>query len=942
MKKLKCLFLINLVFSTLWTKAQERPSNRLDITPYRVEIGKSAAVIISWKDNSHKKQHFYPRFIVMKRSENPKSGTVNAHRIVKGFRGVVTIPTWQLPGSEERTADFFKAAKPVIVKAVAAEIEADRVKWTFPYNPEYKLEASMSFKEGTNEPAIEYTFTPAESAWYTIGYAGMPETAAKDADAIWQPHVWQEKRFPQLSFLSPENMCSLPATMVEKDGLTVGVVAEPGDIPYELPSAGQGNLKFGVLVRNQSGKAQPMIFAPLFGTKASKLEGGKPFSFKFRVLMFKGNQPNSFRYVAQKMFGFKDYRENVYNNLNQTIENTIDFAMNDVYSGWNADLRGFDYSTDVAQTVKVVSGLHPLSVALITDNESIYRNRGLPIIEFLMSREKYLFALNKDVTRQNASSKMAGPSMEVAELAALQSFYQQGSPVFRYYADSLSRVSRSLNLNTTSRGDTWPNLLALYRMNGDKAVLEKAKKRADEYIKTRVDKKAEDFSGVEQAAQFWTDFAPWWIELLDLYEETKEPKYLEASIKGAKLYMQYIWFYPLIPNKDITINKGGIVENLSHEAERDGMAKMAAPEQLVPAWRVSQIGLTPEASNTYGSNPAIFLTHYAAHLLRLAYYSKDEFFRSVGRSAVVGRYSNYPGYDIDGIFNTVYARADYPLRAYNQISYNQVYYNHVWPQIALLFDYLVSDAFVLSKGNVSFPGQFSPGYAYLKSKVYGDKPGSFYGDQKVYLWMPKQVLTIDNEQLNYVTGYGNGKFYVAFLNQSDQAVSAKVHLNPDLIPFKHENNARVWEENAASPTVKVHDGTLRFSVAAKGITAFAIDDIHVATQFQQKAYSKTVQELSELSYNKTESPFGMISAAIYSLGTINTAHTWLNASGEQVSSATMHYRVAGSEKWLKAVDSSYPFEFTIPLHQNERELEFWVEAANSKGEVMKAKRTILK
>ncbi|MEJ7828896.1 MAG: hypothetical protein WKF91_11885 [Segetibacter sp.] len=406
--------------------------------------------------------------------------------------------------------------------------------------------------------------------------------------------------------------------------------------------------------------------------------------------------------------------------------------------------------------------------------------------------------------------------------------------------------------------------------------------------------------------------------------------------------MKYVWFYPTIPNKAITINKGGIVAYLCHEAVRDSMPYMSAPEQLVPAWRLSQIGLTPEAAKTFASNPAIFLTHYAAHLLRLAYYTNDDFFRSVARAAVVGRYANYPGYDINGIFNTVYSRPDYPLRAFNQISYNQVYYNHVWPQIALLFDYLVSDVFASSHGKINFPNQYAQGYAYLKSKVYGDKPGTFYGDDSVYLWMPKQVLTIGNEQLNYVTGDGNGKFYMVLLNQSDQAVKANVSSNPDLVPLKADNSLRIWRQNQSPRVSKLTEGKLNVEVAAKGITAIAIDDVKIVTQFQQQVYNKADKKLPDDSYKKMNSSFGKISSAIYSLGKLNSAHTWLEASGDQLSKATMHYRVEDAEKFQAMEDSSYPFEFTIPLQAKDEGLELWIEGITPEGKRLKSDVIILK
>ena len=45
---------------------------------------------------------------------------------------------------------------------------------------------------------------------------------------------------------------------------------------------------------------------------------------------------------------------------------------------------------------------------------------------------------------------------------------------------------------------------------------------------------------------------------------------------------------------------------------------------------------------------------------------------------------------------------------------------------------------------------------YLQMKVYGDRPGNFYGDDGVRLYLPAKLLETDNVQMNYVAGYGNG------------------------------------------------------------------------------------------------------------------------------------------------------------------------------------------
>ncbi|MEX2336834.1 MAG: hypothetical protein WD555_06150 [Fulvivirga sp.] len=908
---------------------QSQSQDKLVNAQYEVELSNNASVVITHRQ-SGKKYRLNPQFTVMQRTDDPeiKFSWRSDKFAPNTGNDFLRLAYWKKEGSEAVTANFFETAVPKILTASSGKLTAEGIEWTFSEHDAGKLTATLSLKK--DEPVITFKFIPNQDAYYSIGYTGMPEISPKKTDAIWQPYVWQEKRFPEKPFLSTEDMCGLPGTMVEKDGVTYGVLADPEIIPYRLPYQPLGNIMFGVLVRNQEGNAQPQIFAPVFGNKDSKLQAGEEFSFRFRVFMYEGNQPDAYIYAAEEIFDFKDHRENVYTNLNRTIENMIDFQMDDVYSRWSVEMKGFDYSTDVAHTVKNVSGLHPLSAAIITDNKGIYTRRALPIIAYLMSREKYLFSVRKNITQQQPSSRMMGPAVEVSELAALDIFYKGRSPVFSYFADSLSHTTRKLNLKKDSKGDDWPNLLSLYKMTGDEDYLTSAKQKADEYINRRITTKQTDFSesSTEMSAIFWTDFSPLWMELLNLYEVTREQRYLDAATAGAKLYMQYTWFYPVIPDSTILINPNGLSEFLCEEAVRDKIPPMPAPRQEVEAWRVSQIGLTPEATYTSSWNPAIFLANQAPHLLRLAHYTNDDFFRSVARSAVVGRYSNYPGYDINGEFNTVYARPDYPLRYQHEVSYNQFYYNHVWPQIAMLFDYLISDVYASSDGKINFPGAFAVGYAYLKSNVYGQSAGTFYEDKDVNLWIPRQVLKIDNEQVNYVTGYGNGKFYIALLNQSDEDLEVEVAVNPDLVPvnLSGTHSARLWRDNAAGPQTALKNGKVRVGVSAKGITALAIDDIAVVTQFQQNIMDYADNKSHEDSYRMIKTPFGMVRSAILSFGKLSDVFIWLEADNEQVEKAVLNYRIKGSEEWNTVEDVSYPFEFSVPLAEKDPAIEWWVEA----------------
>ena len=236
--------------------------------------------------------------------------------------------------------------------------------------------------------------------------------------------------------------------------------------------------------------------------------------------------------------------------------------------------------------------------------------------------------------------------------------------MFRHYALQLAGKPRQLNLLMVSDGATFWDELALYRLTGDKARLAKARSLADAYIKARIDTAQRDFKDVhlDTGGQFWSDFAPKFVELFELWQETKEPRYLAAAQKGARAYASFAWYFPRVPAGEVTVDRGGVAPVGLFTAKPDAQG-IRTPEVTLPAWQVSQIGLTPEAQTTYHLNPGTFLAHHAAYELRIAAATNDSFLHDVARSAIVGRYKTFPGYDINVAFSDVYARERLPLSA---------------------------------------------------------------------------------------------------------------------------------------------------------------------------------------------------------------------------------------------------------------------------------------
>jgi hypothetical protein len=329
--------------------------------------------------------------------------------------------------------------------------------------------------------------------------------------------------------------------------------------------------------------------------------------------------------------------------------------------------------------------------------------------------------------------------------------------------------------------------------------------------------------------------------------------------------------------------------------------------------------------------------------MRLSYYTNDTFFKDIARSAVIGRYTNYPGYDINKEYTTLYQRPDYPLRPWSEITYNQMYYNHIWPHIALITDYLIADVLYKSSGNINFPSHNAEGYAYLHSKVYGDRPGKFYGDSGVNLWMPRGLLKTDNIQVNYISGQGSGNLYIALTNQSGSAVNVKVKFNQDIVPMDAQKRYQVtlWSDNGKATPAYLRNNEISVTLKAKGITALRIENVPVVTRFQQLVKDPSAKPLADHSYGEFKTPFGKVTGMIISMGkSLTNAYVWLAGTEKDLKQAKLYYR--GTDGWKEMTDSVYPFEFSIPMKDTDETFEYRLEGETPDGKIIKTESVILK
>ena len=888
---------------------------------YTVQLAEGGAVDISV--NGSAPVRFAPEFKIL---HTDQSITQRRFRLPLPLHEVTA---WQIRGQRTPILNPFEVADIHKIRATGAEERDGVIHWVFPEHALFSIEAEVRPNESGTEPQIHFRFTAKADGFFSVGYAGAPERAPETVDAVFQPLIWHDQRFPEEAFLTLEYNCSIPGVLATADGLTYGVLADPESLPFRLPNF-RNNL-FGVMVRNEAAQAQPMVFAPVLGAQGSQMSAGQAMNFDLLLLVRPGGWLETFEYVAREIMGFHDYRENTLTSMNQTLDNMIDYGLSE-YSRFIKEERGASYATDMPGAVKNVAALHPLSVALAADEKEIFTDRVVPIMEYLMSREKFLFSNTGQVGSQTATSNMRGPAFPVSELAEFHALTQGNNPVFLHHARELYGQDRVLNMTTVVEGGTWKRDISLYRATGEKQYLDEAVRKADVYIEERIKNPPSDLSEGANGT-FWDYILPRWPQLFELYELTNEQRFLDAAVHGAREYASIMWFYPRIPDEDVVVNRGG------HAPRYRRGNRIQIPEKTVPAWRVSEMGLIAEGLGTAGGgHRGIFLTTYAPYFLRIAKHSGDAFLRDIARSAMVGRYSNFPGYHMNTEYTTVHEQPDFPLRPHRELNSTSMHYNHIWVHIPMMLDYLVSDAFDRSNGAVDFPSRYVEGYAYLYGKAYGDRPGHFYGDQDVWLWMPRGVLQIDNVQANYVTAAGNGNFYAVLKNQSDRPIEVEVQVNADIVSEAAARSypVRIWKDNETAPAGELNDGKIRVTLSPKGITALAIDGLSAAPQFRDTILATETAPWQQ-SFAMAESPIGTIQGMY--LGTLTGMvlnfgeKTWIYAylAGDfedlsELEEVTFHYQTG--DEWQEYTVSQFPWEFRAPLTGEEEEILIYISTRN--------------
>ena len=801
----------------------------------------------------------------------------------------------------------FTVGNHAVILPERTAVENDRIRWDYAKSPEFAFSAELRLPPGSEDPVLTYTITPATDAFFSAAFTGAPERPVSETLAI--PQECEARGHKLFNFVMSEADLKLPRAHVADGEGNVALAAEPSECRFRLPVIKDS--RFGFMLSSVDGQLKPVLLAPLLGGTESKMSKGSAWSFSFRCVVMPGDWKSAYTHIARNIHGFRDQRDNSGpGSLNGALERIVEFLADrrgGNHAMWDSQQKYYDYFTDKTGIFKPFSPLYGLGVAIVTDDEDLFLRRALPAVEFALSRPYNVFAPydHTDNKQANSAQRAVGiPYISYTQLVSLHELFQRRTPAFSSLAEE-----KGPNRGRIS------DLLSVWRLTGDEGALKAARE-----------------AGIKVAHSDMIYGEERFFDLIDLADTTQEDVFLKTGLDAAYQNLSQISLYPAAPDETITVDTGGVAFVHAHTFGRHrnqwgypSPQPIPAPEQTVPAWRISRVGLPSPAypieywMNTYGA------------MMRVAGLGQDDFIRDAARCGMVGRFGNFPGDNRtgDSLVSELPYAVDNPPWKWTFATVNA---GHAWDFAGAILDFIVSDAFNRSRGAVDFPAVSAAG-SHFRVRIYGGKPGRFYEDDGVHLWIPKGLVSSNNRQLDWLAGHGNGNLYLALWNQSPNEEPAVLDLDPALAELTAGGQARVWRNNEEASPLQITGNRLTVTLPPKGIVALAIPAT-VKPRLQAKLYDASVPALGAESQAVVKTPFGTVRASLIRAGRdMTSAFVYTDALPENVISARLRWRQGGGD-WRELPDEIYPYEFSPRLEDDGGDFFCVLEIENDRQQIL--------
>ncbi len=739
-----------------------------------------------------------------------------------------------------------------------------------------------------------------KDGFYSLGFQGFNKMKPDEVKQVQLPPLFQRRALMDTPQQIGNRMTSHPLVIIqgELEGAlpyTNMLVADEKVFPFDEWSV-RRNSHYGFSLRRAGGGAQTVIFRPVLGGRDSEKKAGETLSASWYVVQTLGDWAGALELANTKVFqGGNIFREPYATSFSDATANVAAYMKDEDASGWCAHLKG-RWNIEAKYQVTHSAPLAELEIALLTNDEDYYRQIALPTVEFILSRTASHFT-DRDTGHGVPMKLVLGSSYYGADYVA---------SIGALLGDANPWVDTLLEGAMPKADKNWLTLFGVYLARPSESLLKNITDLADPWIESSFHPGSNGNAGT--GAFVNVSFYPQWWYLNDLYEVTKNEKYLKYAEYGAFNSLASMWNYPTPPQGDMTIYKGnkfcgmtciwtretepfrlGFDQRLA-EAAFFGMDKLP-PENQLKRWHwegeyvrkekqadalmVSRIGLGIEQPSSYmsvqgGSNMNILHPSWAAEMLGVYKNTGRDIIGKFARHSIVGRFANYPGYYICDFIDMI-QDPRYPISGPDVTS---IYYHHIPTHFAQNYDFLMAQFELATKDKIKFRFMREKNYVWFVDRIFG-LPGKVFFDADCRPMLDKSAVKV-SPKVNTLLARAKDGVWVLLLNDSSKDISVPVELNPTAAAMKGvktQEPVRVYDGDGKAKVLRGFFDAAPIDIPAQQVVAMKIaaspDDVAVRRKAapikSQSLFSElgAYEDLGDLHVMRIRGPFGSDSVYAY-------------------------------------------------------------------------------
>ncbi|MGI2296346.1 S-layer homology domain-containing protein [Paenibacillus sp. GXUN7292] len=845
--------------------------------------------------------------------------------------------------------NFFRTGIPIwYIPTDFTQIDENKIELSFA-DAETQLQVLFEFDELSYDPKVTLNAEFTKDGVYSFMLFSGNETNYDDYETVTAPMLYVKKNVPDKPVMIPQSYLYTPmATLHYAEGngrfqgreVTSGIALDPNSVPqqYAFPDTSA----YALVLRGPEGDVRPQLAAPMFGTEHSEFDAGSSYSVSYRIINETGSWYDTFKHVAEDLYNAKDVRSNYFHSVNEAIYNATDLMMDDDFGGWDS-VNMAHYNMEEQDMTTTANGMAALQRYLLTENEELLDKRAIPTLVFMMNRLNSHYKITDSQGGANYSSvlptPMGGPVRQysTAVFSGLYEMTQGRVPYLLDYA-----------LNFASQGPNFAGVTdqgALYKYTGDERYRDKVIELADHYIQNHPN------TGANREKRFidgfvYGDYIPMVATLLSAYEITGEQRFLDAAEENAHLLMTGLWTtgyhgdlmeteYTVLPETGDRMlfadnytfwwhgDRQWRLGNPDGQANPPQISGPAIQEETAPSWVSSRAGMGTEHAGTPGHGNVITMNNWAGNLIRLAEYTGDDYFNTMARSAILGRFGNYAGYYQDRIIYHQ-MKENYP---YAGPDYTSVYWHHIPVFITMLEEFLINSAWAKSEQQIAFPSLYQSGYAYFISNQYGHAPGKFYDQDEMWLWLDRGIVEPNSVEIDYIAARKEGVLGVALMNEGNRDLTETIKLGEKVDPdSSYTGTATVYDAQGHQSSIEVVNGEFNLTIPSKGIMSVVLNGLATV---KTPVYANTDYEFSDKTEDTVSEHTRGKGYVLQVSPDSYHAYVYITDMDKTTSKLTMTYNIG--EETRTVTKDSYPFEFLIKVDDPNAAFEYELTAENLAG-----------